>query len=1039
MPLQRQVISWPLTGGLDSKTSPLMIQPGSHLALDNVRQERANEWRARNGTGKDVLDTLPNSLPPLVLANPGGASGLLALSTPGAPSSTTIVVGYMRRPGGGAWVPLQATVNAITQCGLGSLASITRRAVFPTFPATASVPGQLSCANNGTISAIRDFGPNNKSSLVVESSTDQTVASANSVIGSSAIAVNGLTANTTLRAKIAYATNGSLFITVRIATSGAVTVLRNSATAGLVGETTIGADAHLTIPHVDIFQYSGSSTITIVYRTSTASTWRIVEYNAATDTISSNISKAVNCDNCLCLLPDPDASGTRFVALSSSTPTVSVLRIDSTGTTLTTDAVDTKAATQIAGCAYQAGASWMIVYQTATGIFGAKKLGGTVGTVKQMYSDLRITLHSNAFRQVSTDSMMYAIGYHGPVADPQDHYFLVQQYYDSSSTAMIGGIVNGFPQEPFAKLLPFDAGPALATPATLPHVPLMSTGVYELPLVRASRISLSPAGTAGTVQETRYSADVFTVTILSAANKVSQNIGSPRTIGSAALIPIGALFEVSEGVVISAHGLNVAPPAPVVTPSVGAGALTLLATYQWLVIYVARNDAGEEWRSPPSIPTTVTLTGGQNTASVAFNGCVELENAFRQVTAEVYRTKANGSIFQKVASVTGTPAIFATSVSDIYSDASMNAGADFAYAQPGTATQPTTLTPPMSHVETFAQRLWGINRDYRQQLWFTKKFAQNRSPEFVGAFQISMIDEEGDMTNIAQLDDKLIVFKKSAIYFVQGDGPDEAGSGSYPTATRVDSDVGSIVGSPVVSTGQEVYFVSTRGIYMVDRSLQVKFIGQPVDQYLNQPLVQARETVIGAVFSSATNEVRFQTTNYRLVYDRLRGLWYRDTGAGMQNVVSTCMVGSKQALFKSDGTMWVEGDETVKQDAGVSFVPSIRSAWIRPAGTDGRLRLYMARVIMTRTAGGASVTPSMSIFYDNDDSIVETFTPAAIGGATLVSRGSVQPRRHRCSAFSLLLTLPGNDVSLRLDAWGAEVGMRSGAFRNNSGTAERWT
>lgn len=1010
-----------------------MIQPGSHLVLDNVRQERTNEWRARNGMTKSALDNMPvTGQVALLVATMGVGSGIVGMvsnpTTPGGLSSAVV-----RKAGLGAAASWDATNLTNTSqeslSGAGALLSLTRRSTFPTTKDTASQPNQLSLATNGTSSLLMD-----RVSQLIEKPSEQVAYSGVFIGGNIALASN-------VRQRVGYATNGSRFIQVTINSAGSVdyNTFTDTGVPGSAGN--IGVDGNLAAPHLDVFQYPGQTTITIVYRTNTANTWRIIEYNAATNTIAVNVAKAVNCDNCLCLLPDPDSTGFRFVALSSATPTVSVLRIDSAGATIATDAaIDTKAATQIAGCAYGV-SGWMIVYQTATGIFGVKKQSGVITAALQLYSDLRITLHSNAWRQTGADVMFFTIGFHSTnfVTDPQDHYFIKQQFYDNAGAATM------WPSkyEPTARMLPFDAGPALATPATIPQVPLVSTGVYELPLVRTSRISLSAEqrNSAPPQQDSRYSADVFNITFMSAANMTTLNAGQSKQLAQAAMIPIGSLFEVSEAAVISSHGLCTAPPQPALTPAAGGGSLTLLATYQYLTIVIARNDAGDEWRSPPSIPQTVTLTGGQNQVTVVPNICVQLENRYRVVTVEIFRTKANGSIFQKVASVTGQTRdviISAMSFLDTFSDAILNS-ADFAYAQPGIATAPTTVTPAMSHIETYGQRLWGVNRDYRQQLWFTKKFALGRTPEFIGSFQISFIDEEGDITSLAQLDDKLIVFKNSAIYFVQGDGPDEAGTGSYPTATRVDSDVGAIIGSPVVTTGQEVYFVSARGIYMIDRSLHVQFIGAPVDQFLNQPLVQTKETVIGAVFSPATNEVRFQTTNYRLVYDRLRGLWYRDTGAGMQNVVSTCMVGSKQALFKSDGTMWIEGDETITQDNGVSFTPSIRSAWIRPAGTDGRLRLYMARIIMTRTTGGGTITPTLRIYYDNDESSFEFFLPSSIGGATLLSKGSVQPRRHRCSAFSLQLLFAANDDTLRLEAWGAEIGLRSGAFRNNSGTAERWT
>lgn len=1009
MPLQRQVISWPLTGGLDSKTSPLMVQPGSHIQLDNVRQERTNEWRARNGTTQTAADTVTGG-PALVSASAGNAGAISVTPVVDDVNQFGTLAVYSPSLAANRWFR-RTRLNS----DMGAQMSWARATIFPTRPALSGAPNMLSSATDGTNSWVVDTI--SEISLKFGEQTQS-----NSPTG----AIGSVGSNVTIRSRVVYATNGSAFVTITVSSAGVVTI-RNESTFATVSP---GSDADLTNPHIDAIQYTGSSTVTIVYRQATTNQMKWVEYNASTNTLVQNSLFADLCTNCLSLLPDPDASGVRMASMCNATQ-VTVVSWNSGGAVTLRDTVATAVATQIAGCEYQSGASWMILYQTSTGIFGAKRFTGVVGAAVQLYSDIRITLHSNAWRQ-STNNLMYCvIGYHGAsAADPQDSYFVIQQPYGTSS------VFSFLTQAPIAKLLPLDAGPALLLPASLPQVVLVATGTYEVPLVRVSREGASGQSLSSSVADNRYSADLFRATFLSATNMQTINQGTPRTFGRLTLVPGGSTYEVSEGVIIPAHGLNVVPPVPALVQSTAGGSrLTLLATYQYLTMITCVNDAGDEWRSPGSIPSTFTLTGANDTITVTLNLCAQLETQSRIVSVEIYRTKGNGSIFQKLKTIyTNANLMGSLSYVDGITDVQLNA-ADFYYAS---GALPSSLTPAFSHVEFFGQRAWGANRDYRQQLWFSKKLTTGRSPEFNGVFQVSLVDEEGDVTNLAPMDDKLIAFKASAIYVLSGDGPDESGNGSQYQVTKIDSDVGAIVGSPVISTGSEVFFVSARGIYMIDRSLQVSFVGAPVDQFLNQPLIQTREVIVGGVFSSATNEVRFQTTNYRLVYDRLRGLWYRDTGAGMQNVVSTCMVGSKQALFKSDGTMWVEGDETVTQDGAGNYTGLIRSAWVRPAGYDGRMRLYSARVLLVRTPGATTATPAVTIFYDNDDAISESYSPAPLSSGT-VARGSAQPRRHRCSAFSLQLQLQANNNTLRLEAWGAEVGTRPGAFRNNSGTAERWT
>src|SRR3954471_5610447 len=88
MALEKQTISWPLTGGLDTKTSPISVVPGSFLTLDNVRQQRSNEWRPRPGTSHVTNDDVPEDVPMLrTVALPRGGVLGQSMDTGFAPST----------------------------------------------------------------------------------------------------------------------------------------------------------------------------------------------------------------------------------------------------------------------------------------------------------------------------------------------------------------------------------------------------------------------------------------------------------------------------------------------------------------------------------------------------------------------------------------------------------------------------------------------------------------------------------------------------------------------------------------------------------------------------------------------------------------------------------------------------------------------------------------------------------------------------------------------------------------------------------------
>jgi hypothetical protein len=329
-----------------------------------------------------------------------------------------------------------------------------------------------------------------------------------------------------------------------------------------------------------------------------------------------------------------------------------------------------------------------------------------------------------------------------------------------------------------------------------------------------------------------------------------------------------------------------------------------------------------------------------------------------------------------------------------------------------------------------------VNRDYRTELCPTKRLRPGRQPEFINEGVVDIDDDKGDLTGLVSIDGKGLAFKRNAIYFIQGDGLEDDGSGRPHDYVQVSQDIGAIVGSPIVVAGDVAYFVSERGIYSIDRGANIVFAGAGVDKYINQPLVQTPETVYDGCFVPAKNEVRFVTTNYILVWNITFQTWTRWTGlSGMRRCL---VVNGRMVLFKTDGTVWREGDHTQTTDQGAAIQGVIRSAWIRAAGDFGQFRLYRGLATGIRTSGGGSVSPTMQVFADDSDVAAQAWTPqAAIAGATVNVHMEARPQVQNMSSFSLQITLPAGDNTFRLDKWGAEVGIRGGGAQKRP-DSERW-
>ena len=208
------------------------------------------------------------------------------------------------------------------------------------------------------------------------------------------------------------------------------------------------------------------------------------------------------------------------------------------------------------------------------------------------------------------------------------------------------------------------------------------------------------------------------------------------------------------------------------------------------------------------------------------------------------------------------------------------------------------------------------------------------------------------------------------------------------------------------------------------------------------------------MFVPSKNEVRFVTTNYVFVYDRKfpdtavggtgLGQWIRWTGlSGMRRCL---LVNDQMVLFKTDGTVWREGTSAQTTDAGTAFTGIVRTGWVRynpagalvPAPVQGGMRVYDGRAVFTRIAGGGSITAQAKLYFNDDDSQVQTFTSQAIAGGTLSDVGEFFPTQQKCTSCSVEVDLPSGDATLRVQGVSLNLGVRKPSEQRRP-AGEKWS
>jgi hypothetical protein len=206
---------------------------------------------------------------------------------------------------------------------------------------------------------------------------------------------------------------------------------------------------------------------------------------------------------------------------------------------------------------------------------------------------------------------------------------------------------------------------------------------------------------------------------------------------------------------------------------------------------------------------------------------------------------------------------------------------------------------------------------------------------FSDELQFSVEEEGGEIVAMGAIDGVLVVFKERRIYAVSGDGLSDVGTGQPFSVQRVTTDVGCSNGGSVVETPAGLMFQSAKGIYILTRSFETKYIGWPVESLSDVVLVSAE--VI-----PDTNLVVFLTSSGNtLAYDYLFDQWTSFTGhAGLSSVV----IGSDFHYLRSDGEMYTR-DEDTYLDAGSWYALRLRTAPIRLSSVQDYLQVRRVNIL----------------------------------------------------------------------------------------------
>lgn len=425
----------------------------------------------------------------------------------------------------------------------------------------------------------------------------------------------------------------------------------------------------------------------------------------------------------------------------------------------------------------------------------------------------------------------------------------------------------------------------------------------------------------------------------------------------------------------SAHPYGFIHEPDILTANKGiAGTGSMLAgDYIYCCVYEWRDSRGVLHRSAPS--AVVRVTGVVATGSVVLRiaqtsiDCKQSATsgfgsaAVSPVRIVIYRGTAGGNaLFRLTHEPTfnfqyNDPASASVTFTDQKSDLSIASagpvirldsrpqlytGSELAEVNPGAATTGTV----------HRNRAWLVSAD-RRTVQFSKKIDEDVSVA-PGFNEELVLLFTSDKYFLASLDDKLVA-GGDCIDIVYGDGPASDGSGIDWQIQRLHSDIGCTNPKSVAVIPPGLVFRSSRGFELLDRGLNVTYIGTPVEDTL-----AAYPVVTSAVLVPNEQEVRFTCTsedgatgvvivlNYAFRAWYVRKFWNDATALFDAPFVDAALVDGVYTMLSGDGSLWQESASVFYDDplsGGDHYVSMKVAVPVYPTGAGGWHRLRSVQIV----------------------------------------------------------------------------------------------
>jgi hypothetical protein len=448
----------------------------------------------------------------------------------------------------------------------------------------------------------------------------------------------------------------------------------------------------------------------------------------------------------------------------------------------------------------------------------------------------------------------------------------------------------------------------------------------------------------------------------------------------------GGLPGYHDGMVVRTMGITDVPLVflKAVAPS-GAGIPPGLYTY--VAVYEVRDGLGRTMFSGTSRPSTVVFGSAQDVevqVAMPFLGVEPLE-----ASVSLYRTLSGGKVLYRLTGFTIEPASAGSVFATLYVDQQLDSVIE---SNPQPMRQPLVQGAALQRFAPLASRHTIRHKDRvfycnGQQVYYSSFDLEGEAPWFNPSFSFAVPGGAGDITALASMDGLLIIFKRNAVFLVDGDGPPEnGGSGAeFSPPRRLNTEFGCVDPRSIVYLPDGVAYRSERGIELLNRSLQVK--DPSLGDFVRQT-VEANPHTGGSCFDRTNGRALWVigpdvaedgglTSSVILTLDitaKAWSVWRPDASLGVLQTVAYAdlAVDGKEAsrvVYASEEGICYE-DHTTHLDAGAYVPMRVETGWVRMQSMQDRLLFTDMYVLAQKTSGigGDNHGLKLQVAYDYDQS-----------------------------------------------------------------------